>query len=140
MLAVQQTGKGLSLILFYNCFVVQVRRQSLAGMTLRLQLPQPACLQPECSRSPSRLHKQEHRDRARDRARVSKHRTRPSSTPLCPLAMDTLVRKSKIVFNEDVAQVYLQLGHPCTYPFAFTPNANSRFSYHPPFCCFWLIV
>jgi len=76
---------------------ILVRRQSLAGMTLRLQLPRPACLQPGCSHSPSRHRRQGHRGRAKDRARVSRHRTRPSSTPLCPLAMDTLVCRTMLV-------------------------------------------
>lgn len=60
-------------------------------MTLHLQLPQPACLQLVCSHSPSRHRSQEHRGRTRP----SKHRIRPSSTPHCPLVMDTPVRKSK---------------------------------------------
>lgn len=87
------TDWQITFLFILRPFSVQVRRPSLVGMTLRPQLPQPACLQPGCSRSPSRLHRQEHRDKARDRARVSKHRTRPSSIPLCPLVMDTLVRK-----------------------------------------------
>ncbi len=104
-----------SVLSFLLSFSVQVRQQSLAGTTLHLQLPQPACLQPGCSHSPSRLLRQERRDRGRDRARVSKRKTKPSSTPLCPLAMDTLVRKSKIMFNDDyVGQIYFELTHPCT--------------------------
>lgn len=70
---------------------VQVRQQSLAGTTLRLQLPRPACPRRGCSPSPSRLLRQDHRHRVRGRARASRHRTKPSSTPLCPLATDTLV-------------------------------------------------
>lgn len=60
-------------------------------MTLHLQLPQPACRQPGCSHSLSRRRRQERKDKRRVRARVSRRRTRLSSTLLCPLAMDTLV-------------------------------------------------
>lgn len=66
-------------------------------MIHHLQLPQPACLQPGFSHSPSRLHRQEHRARGRVRARGSKHRTKPSSIPLCPLATDTLVCRTTLV-------------------------------------------
>lgn len=70
---------------------IQVKQQSLAGMILHLQLLQPPCLQLGCSHSPSRHSRQAHKDRGRVRARVSRHRTRPSSTPLSLLVMDTLV-------------------------------------------------
>lgn len=107
-------------VLSLPSFSVQVRRQSLAGMTLHLQLPQPACLQPGFSRSPSRLHRQEHRGRARDRARVSKHRTRPSSTHLCPLATDTLVRKSQAVLNyEDSTHLFPVKSSELIYSFDY---------------------
>lgn len=63
----------------------------MAGMTLHLQLPRPACQQLVCSHSLSRHHSQG----PRDRTRPSKHRIKPSSTPHSPLVMDTPVRMNK---------------------------------------------
>lgn len=71
---------------------VQVRQQSLAETILRPQLPLPASLQRGCH-SPSRLSRPARR--AKLKARVSRHKTRPSSTPLCPLDTDTQVRKKQ---------------------------------------------
>ncbi|CAG08432.1 unnamed protein product, partial [Tetraodon nigroviridis] len=75
-----------------------VSRQSLAGMTPRPQLLQPACLQRVCSHSPSRRHSQERRHR--DRTRPSRHRIRPSLIPHCPLAMDIPVCRIMLVCQE----------------------------------------
>lgn len=61
---------------FFFCSF-KVRRQSLAGMTPRLQLPPPASQQLACSRSPSRLLRQEPRARDRDRTRPSRRRAKP---------------------------------------------------------------
>lgn len=94
----KQTGKGIfdvcfsTFLSFLLLLLIQVRPQSSVGMTLRLQLPQPACLQPGCSHSPNRPRRQGHRGRARDKTRVNRHRTKPSSTPHYHLVMDTLVR------------------------------------------------
>lgn len=86
-----------SYLLLNHCFCLfisfKVRQQSLAGMTPRLQLPPPASQQLVCNRSPSRLLRQEPRARDRDRTRPSRRRAKPSSTPHCLPATDTLVRK-----------------------------------------------
>lgn len=74
-------------------YLFQVRQQSLAGTTPRPLLPPLASQQLVCNRSPSRLLRLEPRARARARTRPSRRRIKPSSTPLCLLATDTLVTK-----------------------------------------------
>lgn len=72
---------------------IQVRQQSLAGTTLLHRHPRPACLQLWFSHSPNRHSRQGHKVKGRTRTRDSRHRTRPSSTLVYHLAMDTQVRR-----------------------------------------------